>query len=237
MLKKTLLALGLGLSLLFCGAPQAQEGPVENGTPAEPVVFRAELETLNRTFTDLQSGFVPVDRGGVTILLRSPSHRLTVHSHRLTLRTVPEDRPGTYDVWLTVELDGEGDLEATVRQTGTELKDKVVAPRQTVRVSSRLRLQSAEGGFLLEVVKSHLPTLDFQIESRLAGQIVASCSGLGVFLGGLDCDALEAALGVAKVSMPPAGERFWLPAERMTEADRALLSIWAAPMPTLDSTE
>ena len=87
------------------------------------------------------------------------------------------------------------------------------------------------------MVKPYLHTLDFQIESRLASQIVASCSGLGAFLGGLDCDAIEAALGVARVPMPEAGERFWLPAERMTEADRALLSSWAAPMPKLDSVK
>lgn len=190
--------------------------------------MRGQLETLNRTFTDLQTGFVPVDRGGATILLRSPRHRLTVHSHRLTLRTVSDAAPGTYDVWLTVELDGDGDLEATIQETGTELKDRVVAPKQTVRVSSRLRLVAAEGGFFLEVVKPYLPTIDFRIESRLAERIVSSCAGLSLFLGGLDCGALQAALGVAKVPMPKAGERFWLPAERLTDADRRLLRSWAA---------
>lgn len=227
----------LVLILVATGVAQTATAEQAAGAAAtEERVVRAELSTLNRTFTDLQTGFVPVDRGGATILLRSPRHRITVHSHRLTLRTVSDARPGTYDVWLTVDLDGDGDLEATIQQTGTELKDRVVAPRQTIRVAAQMRLAAAEGGFLLEVVRPYLQTIDFQIESQLAQSIVSSCNGLSLFLG-LDCGAIEAALGVAKVPMPEAGERYWLPAERMSEADRKLLASWAAPLPGADSIE
>ena len=228
-----LLALVLALC---CAVGTAAQETAQETVSVEETVYRAQLEALNRTFTDLTTGFVPVDRGGATILLRSPRHRVTVHSHRLTVRTVNDAPPGTFDVWLTVELDGDGDLEATIQQTGTELKDRVVAPRQTVRVSSRVRLQAAEGGFLMELVKPHLPTIDFRIESELANRLVASCNGLSLFLG-LDCGAIQAALGVAKVPMPEAGERFWLSAENLTEADRELLRSWAASMTALGSTE
>ncbi|MDA8019680.1 MAG: hypothetical protein MPN21_19750 [Thermoanaerobaculia bacterium] len=225
-LSRTGFSTRLRLSWLLVVLVLASMSSAEEGSTG--TVFRAELETLNGTFTDLRAGFVPIDRGGATILLRSPRHRITVHGHRLTLSEVPDSPPGTYDVWLTVDLDGDGELEAIVQQTGTELKDRVVAPRQTVRMSSRLRLTSVDGGFSIEVVKPYLHTLDFRIESRLAAQIVSSCSGLSLFVGGLDCEALEDALGVARVPMPEAGQRFWLPAERLTEADRELLRSWAA---------
>lgn len=194
----------------------------------EETVYRGELEALNQTFTDLQIGLVPVQRGAMTILLSSPSHRVTVYSNRLTVRTVGDAPAGTFDAWLTVELDGEGDLEARIEAMQRTLQDRVVASRQTVRVASRLRLIEAVDGFVLEIVKPYLHTVDFEIQSRLADQIVASCSGFAFLLGGIDCEALRAALGVAKVPMPEAGDRYWLAAKHLSESDRAFLATWAA---------
>lgn len=189
-----------------------------------------ELQVLDRTFTEAHTDFeiLPVRQGPVTVLVSSPSHAVTVHDNTLRLRPVPDAPAGTVDAWLEVDLEGSGELIATVRETGSVIRDSLLAPRQSVEVAARLRLLRAVDGYLVEFVETRQETVDFRIESAVAKQMVTACTAFRLFLGALDCGALAEGLSVARVPMPEPGTRYRLPYDALTPADRVLLDRFAA---------
>ena len=58
-----------------------------------------------------------------------------------------------------------------------------------------------------------------RIQSKLAGRIVPLCHQLALVLVHLGCDALEEALSIVRVPMPPPGEVYFLSREELTEAE------------------
>lgn len=195
---------------------------------AQPSDF--ELQALDRTFTEAHTDvdILAVRQGPVTVLVSSPSHTVTVHANALHMRPVPGAPAGTVDARLEVDLEGAGELVATVRETGSVIRDSLVAPRQSVEVAARLRLVRGVDGYLLEFVEARQETVDVRIESAVARQMVTACTAFRMFLGALDCTALAEGLSVARVPMPAPGTRYWLPYDALTAEDRAALDRFAA---------
>ena len=98
-----------------------------------------QIGYLNRTWTDLAGEATAVDEGPLSVRLRSPENRVTVHRNRLVL--VPRDG-GDPDAQIEAEFEGEGQLVADVGggRFDTAFRDRVTAPRQSVRVAGRARV-------------------------------------------------------------------------------------------------
>lgn len=182
----------------------------------------AEIEVgfLNGVYANLDSGIAPVRRGALTLHLSSPSHRLTVHGNRLRLAT---DGGGALDADLEVDFEGEGDIVVVLESGGLKnrIDDHVSAPRQSVTVTGKALLERVAGGYLMTVVDAQ-PTVDLEIESAMAGRLVGLCKAFEKLpLIPVDCSGIETALSVVTVPLPQSGERFLVPAERLTDSEKA----------------
>jgi hypothetical protein len=206
----------LGLLLLLFAAPLAASGFVRD----ETVRGEIELGFVNGVWADLDSGFQPVRRGGLTIRVASPEHRVTVHRNRLTLS---RDGDGPVDASLEVEFQGEGQIVADLVSAGLEnrIEDRVTAPRQSVAAWAKVRFERDEGGYLMTVVEAQ-PKVDLEIRSDLAGRLVAFCRVFEKLpLIPVDCAGIETALSVVTVPLPGPGEQFLIPGERLTAGEKA----------------
>lgn len=178
-----------------------------------------ELAFANGEHRDLDSNLAPVRQGAMTIHVSSPQHLLTVHSNHLRFARAGD----AVDASFEVDFEGEGDLVA-VLEAGTiknRLKDHVRAPRQTVRVDGRIRLQKIEGGYAVTFLEGP-PNVELKIESELAGNLVSLCQVLSrIPLVPVRCDGLREALSVVTVPLPGADEPVYLDAARLTETERA----------------
>ena len=194
------------------------------GLAAEvPSEVEVELSSLNGVYEDLDSNLEPIRQGSLTIRVSSPEHRLTVHGNRLQLSTRGD---GTVDAAIEVNFEGHGQLIADVDGFG-RFTDLVDAPRQTVLARGNVRLARAADGYLFTVVSAD-PTVQLEVKSGVAGQIVSACRAASMIpFVNLPCDGLETALGYVNVPMPPAGQQFLLPAAEMTAAEQAILDRFA----------
>lgn len=191
------------------------------GVDAQSVIgvpAAVEIAALNGTFEDLASELGSVEAGGLTLDLVSPRNRLTIHRNRLSLR--PGPGAGELVGLLELELDGDGDVEAWIEGTGEPIRDRVAAPRQTVRVASTLRVERAEAGYRVTLLDPP-PSVPVEVESGLGRQLLGVCEGLAALpFFAVDCDGLERTLEVVEVPLPAAGEGFDVPAERLGPAER-----------------
>lgn len=197
------------------------------GSQVTTAAEEIELRSLNGTYTGLDTGLAPIEEGPLTIRLSSPEHRLVVHGNRLTLR---RNYRGRFDAAVEIELEGEGRLIADVEGAGinNRFTDEVKAKRQTVEVRGEVRLEAAEDGYRFTVVRPG-PAVSLEIESRLAGQIVDVCRVVALLpLFDLGCDRVEAALSVVRIPLPERGRVLLLPAERLTDEERAFFDRLAA---------
>lgn len=187
-----------------------------------------ELQFLNGSYTDLDSDLEPVRQGPLVIRISSPNHQVRVHRNRFEL--TPRD-DGLLDAILEVDFEGDGLLFADIEGPGISSRytDEVAAPRQTVRVAGKIRLEQAEGGYLVTVEEAP-PSVDLEIRSAMAQRIVDICRTLAQLpLLRFDCTGLEASMSVATVPLPEPGEQFLVPEDRLTEAERAFFDRFAAP--------
>ncbi len=186
------------------------------GAPAGEI----EVGFLNGVYTDLDSGIAPVRRGALTLHLSSPRHRLTVHGNRLRLAAGVD---GAVDAAFEVDFEGEGEIVVELESGGmrNRFEDRVSAPRQTVTVTGTALFERIAGGYLMTVADAQ-PTVDLEIESDMAGRLVALCKTFEKLpLIRVDCSGIETALSVVTVPLPRPGERFVVPAERLTDDEKA----------------
>ena len=179
-----------------------------------------EIDFLNGVYTDLGRDIQPVERGAMTLYITSPEHRLTVHGNRLLLSANDD---GTVGATVEVEFEGEGHLVVEVRTggVGNEFEDNVAAPRQTVSVSGTARLERTGEGYLMTVVDGQ-ESVELEIRSDLATRLVLLCRTFERLpLIRVNCAGIENALAVVTVPLPEPGEQFLVPAEKLTEDERA----------------
>ena len=196
-------------------------------SPAPPADQGIELTYLNQTYSDLEADLAPIQEGPLAIQLSSPSQQLTLHRNRLVLTANPGGAP---DAWVEAEFEGEGDLVADIEggTLTTQLRDRVVVPRQTVQKRGKVRIERDEESYLLHVLEAP-PSVPVQIRSDLVGRLVGICKGMGLFAV-VDCVRFERALSTVNIPIRSDGQTVLrLPHARLSAADRAYLDRFAAP--------
>ncbi len=179
-----------------------------------------EIGFMNGLYTDLDQGIAPVRRGGMTIHVSSPEHRLTVHGNRLRLAGTEDD---TVEALLEVDFEGEGKIVAELESGAARQRfdDQVAAPRQTVTVTGEARLEKVEDGYLMTVVGGD-ETVELVIHSGMGDRLVGLCRLFErlPFIP-INCAGIETALSVVTVPLPRPGEQFLVPAEQLTAEEKA----------------
>lgn len=217
------------LSLL--AAPMLAQVPDER---PEPV--RMSISALNRVFDSLETGFVPIEQGPVTINISSPAHRLEIFENRLAF-TESERHEDGVEVLFEVDLAGWGDLIATLETVAgsTPYEDRVTVERQWVKAEAVIRLVPTEKGYDMTLLEALTPTVGFQIESDMAQQIVETCRAFAALLPGLGCDGVSASLARIEAPLPEAGTQYEINGAYLTEEERAIFDRFTVEPP--DGTE
>jgi hypothetical protein len=177
---------------------------------------------VNGTYSNPNPELAPVQQGLVTVQLRSPKNEVHLRKNHLILRPAGG---GTHAAELTVEVEGRGDLEADLGVSGmaTTLVDEVVLPRQSLRLTGRIRLERVDDGYRVTAVELQ-PFVQLAIESKVAGTLVTACKRFALFMPvGASCDQLATSLGQAEVPLPKAGTVLILSDELLTPEDRRQL--------------
>jgi len=195
-------------------------------TPDPPAGEGIELAYLNETYTDLDADLAPIQEGPLSVRLSSPSHRLTLHRNRLVLTPSADGDP---DAWVGAEFEGAGDLVADLQggTLATQIQDRVVVPRQTVRLRGKLRVTRDADSYTLRALEAP-PSVPVQIRSGLIDRCVAICRGLGL-LAVVDCERLERALSTVQVPIRSDQAALRIPHDRLSETDRAYLDRFVRP--------
>lgn len=207
------------LIFLASGPAAAASGPTDR--------LDLELSRLNRTYVDAVEELPPAGVGGLVVRLESPESTVTLLSHRVELRPAED---GLHRFRLEVEVEGRGRVEVHVETAGAgvRLEDEVVVPRQRRQIEGRCRIERDEAGYLL--TPTELPrVVRVELESRLAGRLVAWCGQMSVFLPlGVECVLFERLFRQAPVPLPAPGETLLLPYEELTPEERAALDAYLA---------
>ena len=197
------------------------------GGAASSLAQSAELsfERLNRDYEAFLTELEPIEIGPARVFLESPSHRLSIISHRATLLSLED---GSYRAELQLRFSGAGTIEAEVLIGTVEghLEDELVVPEQQIVVSGRVTIERVEEGYTIRALE--LPSsVTVQIESRLAKRLFSICRPMSLVLVSLDCDLLERALTFLDVPLP-AAESYLLPNEELTVEDHERLQLLLA---------
>jgi hypothetical protein len=195
-------------------------------SPAPPADQGVELGYLNQTYTNLDAELAPIQEGPLAIRLSSPSQRLTLHHNRLVLTP---SAGGNSDAWVEAEFEGAGDLVADLEggTVGTQLRDHVVVPRQTVQLRGKVRVARNAESYQLRVLEAP-PSVPVRIQSRVVDRCVAICRGLGL-LTVVDCGRLERALSTVQVPIRSDQAVLRLPLGQLDAAERAYFDRFVRP--------
>ena len=205
-------SLGSLLATLLLAAPGAATADGETFS----------FERVNGVYSNPDPELAPIRQGAVTVQMRSPANRLELRENRLLLRP---NGDGTHRAWLTIELQGEGDLEADLLIGGmtSTMKDRVSLPPQTLLLEGRVRMERVEAGYRITGVELQRE-LRLEIRSQLAKGLVTTCTRISILVPlGAGCQELERSLSVATIPMPEPGTEFVLSDELLTDADRRRL--------------
>lgn len=193
-------------------------GPLPLGAAA-PGSF--QFPKLNRQYSMGDPDLAPIQQGPITIRLSSPKNLVIVQSHHLQLTPRGD---GSFDAEISADFLGKGDIQAdfeTAAGTSSRLADEIQLPRQTVRVSARLRFARVVGGY--DVTALTLPkSVPVNVRSQLMTSLVGLCDGVRILVP-VDCDALDRSLTRVEVPMPAAGSVFYLSEADFTPEERAAL--------------
>jgi hypothetical protein len=205
-------SLGVFFTVLLLGAAPVPPGPFE-------------FERLNRSYSDVAPGIVPITEGMVDVRLSSPNHQLTVIDHALRLEP---GQGGVHTGELRVEFEGRGLLVADIDVAGfgTRMQDQVAVPRQVANLEGRISLKRAPGGY--QVILEELPAhLAIRIESDLAVRVVATCENtVRLSQADIDCSGLDRKLSRVVFPLPRSGEVYLLEEAELTPAERQQLDAY-----------
>jgi hypothetical protein len=207
----------LGLVTFALAAGAADEGGFQTFSFSE----------VNGVYSNPNPEIAPVQQGPVTVALRSPANEIELRENRLLLRPLGG---GEHLAWLTVELQGKGDLEADLTMAGatSTMKEVVELPPQVLRLEGKIRLERVADGYRVTAVELQ-PEVRLEIRSQVASTLVGTCNRLAIVLPvGASCSQLERSLNEAVVPLPPPGETFLLPDTLLTDGDRERLNAYLA---------
>jgi len=198
------------------------------GTGSSAAAAEFQFPALNHSYENLVGEAPPFTSGSLVVRLASPSQKVTLRSHRLTLEPLGD---GTFRAVLVADLLGKGHLSAdvSVGSFSQHLEDELLLPPQQLAILGRVRLARVPGGFrfpALELPKS----LGVTIQSHVGAQVLDLCERATLLaLGAFDCAALSRGLTRVEVPLPSAGGDFFLADSETSPADRAGLSALIAP--------
>lgn len=219
------LAVAAGLTgLVLAGGRAAAAAPAaRRGGPVE-----LSFAAFNGRFSEPGAALGVVEQGPLTLRLVSPDNALDVLEHRVRLEPLGD---GSHRAELTAAVRGRGRLVADLSVSGGapgRLVDEVTLPAQSVAVEGRVRLAPGAEGY--RVVPLELPeAVHLEVESALAGRLVALCGGFTLLVpGGADCRGLGRALSRVAVPLPEPGEELLLPYAALGPAERDRLDRYLA---------
>lgn len=190
--------------------------PLEAATPGT-----FQFPKLNRQYSMGDPDLAPIQQGPITIRLSSPKNLVILQGHQLKLTPRGD---GTFDAEISADFLGKGEVQAdfeTSAGTSSRLADEILLPRQTVRVSSRVRFARVAGGY--DVTALTLPkSVGIDVRSRLMTNLVGLCNGVALLMP-VDCNALDRGLTRVEVPLPEAGSVFYLSEADLTPEERQSL--------------
>ncbi|MEO8274583.1 MAG: hypothetical protein ABI639_00075 [Thermoanaerobaculia bacterium] len=202
-------------------------------TPAD---FR--FESLNRSYTDFIHELSPIEEGGMTIQLTSPSQTLLLRDHRIRLYPVSAEPDGEFSGQVELDVQGKGGMiiDLAMGPIARRITDEIVIPPQTIRLAGRVRIQRVGDGY--EVVPERLPkTVEVTMQSKGINQILALCDQAATLtMGAVDCSGLAAALTKPGIPIPGGDLTFHLGDDVLSAADRARLDALLPPPPPPSAT-
>lgn len=212
-------SISLALCLVALLAPLAASAQLAADAPTSSwEIFR--FERLNRAYVNEAADIAPIETAGVVIHLDSPQNELILTANTVRLQRLAGNQ---FSAFLEVAFEGTGDLIARIVHVGgeTPLKDRVVAPLQTIQLSGRVKIDRRETGYLITTVE--LPeTVQVEIYTGMTDSLVSFCRPLSLFTG-MNCEALERSLGRANLPLPGPGTEVFLPDADLTDAERERL--------------
>ena len=110
---------------------------------------------------------------------------------------------------------------------GTQLRDHVVVPRQTVPLRGKARVAREAESYRLQLLEMP-PSVPVRIRSRVVDRCVAICRGLGL-LAVVDCARLERALSTVQVPIRSDQAILRLPKSQLGPTERAYLDRFVRP--------
>ncbi|MFQ5525512.1 MAG: hypothetical protein ACE5GX_04555 [Thermoanaerobaculia bacterium] len=179
------------------------------------------------TYENVEVDALPISNGALNVQLSSPENTVTLEAGSLRLE-VAED--GLHKVSVDVTFSGEGQLvtEIAVGSLPARFQDVVRFPRQRREVSGWVTIEAVEEGY--RVVTEEFPdTVEIEIESALAGDLVGFCRRMSLFTAGdAGCDNLDDALRRPKLPLPERGSDFLVRSSDLTESERERLDLYLA---------
>ena len=186
---------------------------------AAPRGLKFEFDRYNDTYTGVATEFNSVQVGPVTVKLSSDEHDVTVMANRLEVGPAAE---GLHRAEVWARFHGRGNLtgEILIGAIPARLEDRVTVVEQERAVEATIRIDPDPSGYLITL--EELPaTLEVQIESDLAKQLVDLCRSMSFLIAGeTACDQLGKVMTHPDVPLPEPGTQFVVRYDLLTAAER-----------------
>lgn len=212
--------------VLFACAAITCVGPVLASSPGLDLRF----ERLNGVYEDLEAVVEPIRSGPLAIYLTSPSHRLEMKDHGISLSPLGN---GRHRLRGSVRFLGEGILNARLDFGGipASLEDEVEFPEQSRQIEAKVFIEVVDEGY--RVTAEELPAfVDVEARSRLGSELVAWCGRLALFIGGdAGCSTLDRQLTRPRLPLPAPGASYTVRAEDLTSEERDRIGLYLTRFP------
>lgn len=183
------------------------------------------FERVFGTYENVDVDALPVTRGALNVQLSSPENSVTLEAGSLLLEPAED---GLHKAVIDVTFSGEGRLitEISIGTLPTRFEDQVRFPRQRRAITAWVTIEAAEEGY--RVVTVELPeTVEIELESALAADLVGFCRRMSLFTAGdAGCDTLAENLSHPKLPLPKPGTDFLVKSSDLTEVERERLDLY-----------
>jgi len=176
-------------------------------------------------YENIGGAAMPINSGVLTLNISSPENTIELKTGSLRLEPSPE---GLHRAKLAVTFEGQGSLitEVKLGSFPARFEDEVRVPSQAREVTAWLTIEAAEEGY--RVVAEDLPeSVEIELESALAGDLVSFCQKMSIFMAGdAGCDGLAHLLEHPRLPLPAPGSEFLVRYSDLTEEERERLDFY-----------
>ncbi len=185
------------------------------------------FDRLYGTYENVDIETLPMSNGAINLRLFSPENSVTFESGNLHLEPAND---GLHKVVLQVAFSGEGQLITEVKfgTIPSRFEDQVRFPPQEHTVTAWVTIE-AEGDDYRIVVEELPETVQIELESSRAADLVGFCRQMSLFFAGdAGCKKLESMLSNPKVPLPKPGSDFLVRGSTLSESERERLDLYLA---------